>query len=149
MGLFELVISHEFAIDLSHYYTSTERWDRRALAGTELLSVLESTSPDGFKYGFVYSVHLKSIITHYSTDPVLTEIVSNLRSVEENVRNLAAHTITAITKDVIIRKTGFQPSKIMADIKRLFSYTGINVRAEYWDSYDRLNDVIIAKMNEL
>ena len=148
VGLFELVINHEFAIDLSHYYTSTERWDRRALAGTELLSILESTSPDGFKYGFVYSVHLKSIITHYSTDPVLTEIVSNLRSVEENVRNLAAHTITAITKDVIFRKTGFQPNKIMADIKRLFSYTGINVRAEYWDSCDVLNDVIMAKMNE-
>ena len=148
VGLFELVIRHEFQINIGQYCTSNGRWNSSALAGTELLSVLESTSPDGFKYGFVYSVHLKNIITHYSKDPVLTEITNNLRSVEENVRNLAAHTITAITKDIILKKTGFQPTKIMADIRRLFSYTGINVKAEYWDSYDALNNVIISKMNE-
>ena len=149
VGLFELVINHEFQIDIEQYCSSNGRWSRSALAGTELLSVLESTSSDGFKYGFVYSVHLKNIITYYSNDPVLTEITNNLRSVEENVRNLAAHTITAITKDIIIKKTGFQPTKIMADIKRLFNYTGINVRGDYWNSYDDLNDVIISKMNEL
>lgn len=43
------------------------------------------------------------------------------------MRNLAAHTITEISKDIILKKTGFQHTKIMADIRRLFNYTGINV----------------------
>ena len=148
-GLFELVLSNEFQIDLNTYKTPDGRWDRKALAGSELLSVLESQSPGEFKYGFIYSVHLKNIITYYSKDPVLTEITENLRSVEEKVRNLAAHTITAITKETIVEKTGFQPNKIMADIKKLFAYTGIKVKAEYWESYDALNDLIIEKMGEV
>ena len=148
-GLFELVLSNEFQIDLNTYKTPDGRWDRKALAGSELLSVLESQSPREFQYGFIYSAHLKKIITYYSKDPVLTEITENLRSVEEKVRNLAAHTITAITKDTIVEKTGFQPNKIMADIKKLFAYTGIKVKAEYWESYDALNDLIITKMGEV
>ena len=148
-GLFELVLSNEFQIDLNTYKTPDGRWDRKALAGSELLSVLESQSPGEFKYGFIYSEHLKNIITYYSRNPALTEITNNLRSVEEKVRNLAAHTITAITKETIVEKTGFQPNRIMEDIKKLFAYTGIKVKAEYWESYDALNDLIIEKMGEV
>ena len=31
-------------------------------------------------------------------------------------------------------------------IKELFNYTGINIKKEYWDSYDEMNEIIISKM---
>ena len=34
----------------------------------------------------------------------------------------------------------------MDDIKQLFMYTGINIKKEYWKSYDQLNKEICKKM---
>lgn len=55
-----------------------------------------------------YRLELDRTKVHYSNDLALTELTNNLRSVEENVLNLVAHTITATTKDIIFKKTGFQ-----------------------------------------
>ena len=36
--------------------------------------------------------------------------------------------------------------KIMKMIQKLFSYTGIKVKKEYWDSYDLMNQEILEKI---
>ena len=39
--------------------------------------------------------------------------------------------------------TGYTGKQIMDLFKELFNYTGINIRKEYWDSYDVMNAKIL------
>ena len=74
-------------------------------------------------------------------------MIANVRSVEENIRNLAAHEIVSVTEETIVVLTGFSSEKIMAMIKELFNYTGISIRKEYWNSYDEMNTEILKRMS--
>ena len=76
----------------------------------------------------------------------LVELVQNLRFVEENIRNLAAHEIMSVTEDTLQKMTGFSGNKIMNMIKELFHYTGLNIKKEYWDSYDKMNQMILERI---
>ena len=65
---------------------------------------------------------------------------------EEKIRNTAAHDIVSVTEITIKNRTGFSADKIMQMIQKLFIYTGIKIKKEYWDSYDQMNQAIIQKM---
>ncbi|MCI8832277.1 MAG: hypothetical protein HFG43_15180 [Lachnospiraceae bacterium] len=39
--------------------------------------------------------------------------------------------------------TGFTEQQIFNKIKAVFSYTGLNIKGEYWESYDEMNKKII------
>lgn len=117
-------------------------WDRNKLNGTALLNVLQNVYAD-FKYGPIYSATLAELIQHYSNDTSLIRLVRDVRSVEENIRNMVAHTIVSVDDNVIHQETGYYTSQIMDMIQKMFNYTGINVRTEMWESYERMNEMII------
>lgn len=94
-------------------------------------------------YGDIKSDNLKILIEYYSDDPHLKELVSDLRGVEENLRNQAAHQIVSITDQKIKDETGFTGKQIMDMIKELFRYTGINIADTVWNSYEEMNQIII------
>lgn len=100
-----------------------------------------------FLGGDIYSIHLKILLDGLSEDAHLKELIANVRSVEENIRNLAAHEIVSVTEETIVALTGFSSEKIMAMIKELFNYTGISIRKEYWNSYDEMNTEILKRMS--
>ena len=54
--------------------------------------------------------------------------------------------IVSITEDTIKNKTGFTPKVIMDKIKLCFLYSEIKIKKEYWNSYDVMNDLIIARI---
>ena len=87
------------------------------------------------------------MIEAFSADEHLKRLVNDVRSVEKNIRNLAAHEIVSVTEETILALTGFGSEKIMAMIKELFHYTGISVRKEYWNSYDEMNAEILKRMS--
>ena len=72
-------------------------------------------------------------------DTTLLDIANNLRSVEEKVRNLAAHDIVSLDGNDIKNRTGFTPSQIMDMIKKLFAYTNFGIKPEYWNAYEEMN----------
>ena len=39
--------------------------------------------------------------------------------------------------------TGFTGQQIFNKIKAVFSYTGLNIKGEYWESYDEMDKKII------
>lgn len=139
----------QFRIDIHQYCNQKSNgawnWNESKLQGTDILNILNSKY-NSFKFGMVQSVHLKDIILHYSDNQKLNELVSNLRSVEEKIRNLAAHQIISVDEAKIKAETGFTGKQIMDDIKQLFMYTGINIKKEYWKSYGQLNEEICKKM---
>ena len=86
------------------------------------------------------------MIQELSADDRLKTLADEIRDIEKNLRNRTAHQMVSITPDVIKYHTGFTGNQIMAKIKSMFAYTGINVKKEDWESYDRLNEEIIRRI---
>lgn len=149
VDLLELILKADTGIRINDYVSvngkGIRKWDRGKLAGTNVLAALQKQFPD-FKYGDIYSIHLKAVIDELSAHAEVKKLVGDLRSVEENIRNIAAHEIISVTEDTIRRKTGFSSKAIMNQLKMAICYGGIKVKAEYWDSYDDMNEMIIQKI---
>lgn len=123
-------------------------WSRSKLSNMAVLEVLESTSKGEFRYGDVTSYQLNELVQAYVKNPDIKKLVEDLRAVESNVRNIAAHQIVSITDKQIKSKTGFTGEQIMKKIRTAFSCAGFNVKAGYWEDYDRMNEIILAEIEK-
>ena len=146
--LYEKILAKHASVELKNYCTQRENkswvWSEEKVYGTQVGIVLNGTGR--FHYGDVTSYHMNALIQESKASVEVKTLVGELRSVESNLRNIAAHQIISITEDVIRKQTGFTGGQIMDRIKKAFSYAGISVRAEYWNSYNDMNDVIAAEM---
>ncbi len=155
VDLFKLTLKKQCGLNISSYTSTSEEgkesWSQKKLVGTNVLSILEDAyqSHWGFQYGYVKSDHLLKLFCGLSDDDTLKSLMTDLHSVEEKIRNIAAHQIASITEEKIRKMTGFTPNQIMEKIKRLFSYTSINVKKEDWNSYDELNEQIFKAMQRI
>lgn len=153
VDLFELVLKKQCKIVVDDYCRTYKkdgivyrRWDVKKLSGTAIGTALEeyyATQGQSFNAKDVYSVHLKILVEAFSKDTHLIELFEAIRSVEGSIRNLAAHEIVSVTDETIKKMTGYTGKQIMDLFKELFNYTGINIRKEYWDSYDVMNAKIL------
>ncbi len=147
--LYERILSKHANIELKNFCTQLDNkswvWSEEKLAGTNELRILESKGR--FHYGDVNSFHMNELIQESAATFQVKELVDNLRNVERNLRNIAAHQIVSITEDTIKKQTGFTGKQIMDKIKTAFSYAGINVKTEWWNSYDDMNKAIIEEMS--
>ena len=76
-------------------------WSKRKLEGTRAEEVFKEYYAEKnkeFLGGDIYSIHLKILLDGLSEDAHLKELIANVRSVEENIRNLAAHEIVSLQK---------------------------------------------------
>ena len=110
----------------------------KALQGLDIEYASKSFTP-----GPVYSDHLKVIIDAFSTEDGLKKVVGELRSVEANIRNLAAHELEFFTEQKNLDMTGQSAKSIMRDIKALFGYAGYKIPKDAWNSYQEMNNHII------
>ena len=154
VDLFELVLKKQCSVDINDYCevkkykkVSRRQWSESKLQGTEEEQVLDKAFQGKFNGTDIYAVHLKYLIDHFSDNSTLKELVEKLRSVEEQIRNDAAHDVISVTEETIIQKTGFTSTKIMQMIQNLFYYTGISVKKEYWKSYDEMNRRILKEID--
>ncbi|MBB5335492.1 CRISPR type III-A/MTUBE-associated protein Csm6 [Pectinatus brassicae] len=69
------------------------------------------------------------------------ELIKNLRDFEKNVRNIAAHEISAISKDTFKNNAGTTCEKIINDIEKLYQI--IFAGNANWNSYDHMNEKIM------
>ena len=151
VDLFEQVLEKKCGILVEDYCyykkmedgTMVRNWDGRKLDGSEILLALENRYTNGFKYGFVYSDHLKVLVEHFSKDENLKNLTERLRSVESSVRNLAAHEMDSFDESKIKSRTGMSADAIMQTIRAYFGYLGNKIPKEAWDSYDEMNKGII------
>ena len=152
VDLFERVLKEKCGIVVDDYCTPANRqrkqprrWSDRKLSGTDILRVLDRLySPRSFNYGNVYSDHLRALIADKSGDQRMITIVERLRDVEANARNIAAHEMESFDEERICSLTGYSTGTIMQDIRSLFRYTGYNIPADAWNSYEDMNDLILS-----
>lgn len=154
VDLFELVLKKQCGVDINDYCevkkykkVSRRQWSESKLQKTEVKQVLDKAFQGKFNGTDIYAVHLKYLIDYFSDNSTLKELVEKLRSVEEQIRNDAAHDVISVTEETIIQKTGFTSTKIMQMIQNLFYYTGISVKKEYWKSYDEMNRRILKEID--
>ena len=154
VDLFELVLKKQCGVDINDYCevkkykrVSRRQWSESKLQKTEVKQVLDKAFQGKFNGTDIYAVHLKYLIDHFSDNSTLKELVEKLRSVEEQIRNDAAHDVISVTEETIIQKTGFTSTKIMQMIQNIFYYTGISVKKEYWKSYDEMNMRILKEID--
>ena len=81
-----------------------------------------------------------SIMDQKCTDQELLKLMKNIRTVEQEVRNLAAHEIVSVTRKWIKDCTEFEPEQIMDMMFDLAEYAGIAAARKNRDSYERMNE---------
>ena len=148
--LFELILKKQCKIDINDYCyidkKGLRKWSQEKLNNTEILVALNDAFMGNFKYGDVYSVHIKSLIERFTDNADLKKLVNDIREVEEKIRNDAAHDMISVTDKTVCAKTGYTSAQIMKMIHSAFNYTGINVKKEYWNSYDDMNRLLLSRI---
>ncbi len=148
--LYEKILSRHGKIKLSDYCrTENEKtvWSEEKLQGTDVLAALESAYNNSFNYGDVNSSHLEALIQASSAPAEVKNTARDLRAIESNLRNMAAHRIISVTEETIKKDTGFTGKQITELIRKAFGYAGLDIKKEYWNSYDDMNEIIIAEMS--
>lgn len=99
---------------------------------------------------YVYSDSLCTIIGELSDNKEMKDDVRRLRDqIERKIRNLLAHKIVYIDEDWIKRATGnLNEEQIMKLVKKVFRYSDLNIKDNFWNSYDDMNEFIIAKIGK-
>jgi hypothetical protein len=152
--IFILIINKHLKIDIyselcdnnnksRKYVWSEEKLNKHE----EILKILQAKYKNNFKYGDLSADHFKYIILETVKNKDIKEVVENLRSVEERVRNIAAHEIVSVTENFIKERTGGYTSKqIINDIKKALAYAGINISANDYNSYKYMNEDIKSRI---
>lgn len=150
--LFEMVLKYKFKLNIDNYcyYNNKDgvrKWDLRKLKGTEIGDILEEKYNNKFHGDNISSHHLTAILDAYCKkygpqfNPV-QKTMDDLRDVEEKVRNRAAHEIVSIGDEDIKKISGFSSEEIMNKIKKAFTYAGIHLTENNWNSYEIMNRII-------
>lgn len=124
------------------YYLSPDLMQKDDI-GLRMLATLNRVFRSGFSEKELSTAQLDPIITEFSDDKKLIGLVNEIRKVEEGIRNPAAHAITAVTSDYFKRNCGKTPEEFFDIMKKASEIVRI-MQPEYWDSYDEMNDRIIA-----
>lgn len=77
------------------------------------------------------------------------EKCSILRTIEEKIRNSAAHEIVSINEEFFSKQIGINSAKVIQIMKEIFEFIFDKHRKNFeWDSYDIMGEHIIRKMKE-
>lgn len=118
---------------------------RTASDGAGLLTYLDDSFGGTFRPHFLSEIQMLRILEYHDKgeqSPIIRDL-QDLRSVEENVRNHAAHQIVFLDDNEIKRRTGYTSSDILQLIKKIIKALGMKVSDDgYWNSYDDLNQKI-------
>lgn len=95
----------------------------------------------------VFSSHLEALILGLSDNTILKESILQLKEVEQKLRNVAAHQIVPTTDDWFKKIIEKNPDDVFSLIKSLVKFSIHQVDHNYWNSYDKMNDLIIKVLN--
>lgn len=145
--ILKMIIEERCSIDLTEYMDA-----RRLKAGEDYWN-LEKVERNSemmrafdrkfgkyrFKGEHVKSVHLMAIIDCFIEDERLINEIQYVRKAEETIRNVAAHQLSGIGKNV----KNYNMNEILNKLKFLSVQAGLSLNNEVWNSYDYMNDLLI------
>lgn len=87
------------------------------------------------------------IMKQKCTEEKVLKIMQNIRLVEREVRNLAAHEIMGITAEWFKTRTGFTAEQLMEQIVELGIYAGLKLSKQNRKIYDTMDEQLIDWLN--
>lgn len=152
-ALLERIVAKETAIEIRQFcYTQKSinstmftKWDeKKAETNQTICDVLTMNGKWELRSQVVTSAHLVGILERLSSNTAVKKLVTNIRKVEESVRNPVAHCITYMNEEVLKAETGYSAARIFDMLKKLCVYAGIKVTEEDLQSYEICNKKIIS-----
>ncbi len=98
------------------------------------------------KETFLTSAQLYIILISLSNDIDFISTLETLRNIETNVRNVTAHKIISVTDEWIEKTVSLNSYDIMELLKKIALKAKLNIKKEYWNSYDDMNEIIIENL---
>ena len=123
--------------------TGVLKWNMEKLEQTGLKEKLDDVYRGGFKGDIVYSNHIAKVIELESSDVEVVRKVQNITAMEQEIRNIAAHEIQAVTNEWFIKKVNKSVEDTFRDIKYLSTVAGIVKYKELGSSDDVMNNTIM------
>lgn len=146
--IFQGILKAKTSIRLEDYCRQTRdrmKWDSYKLAGTEVERALLSKG-DG-RLSDIYNSQLSELISYFCKEPDVVDVSAALRSVEQGIRNRAAHEVISITDEGVKKITGYTSKQIMSYVRRGLDYAGFRFKGASWESYDEMNRVIAEEID--
>lgn len=125
------------------WYISIDKMKRKS---PEILGILQKRY-NNLRENPLSSEYVSAIILAKENNSKIYSAVEKLRNIEKKVRNYAAHQIVAITEESIQKDADIEPHKIIKLLELLAINGGIDLKEEYWSSYDRMNEKIIGEID--
>lgn len=148
LNLCIIYLKRKCNIDVSDYTDLIKKdfpvWKRSKLENTEILSFLDKKYHGQLKDDSpLSSDSLIEIISNVPSDPDVKLCTDNLRKIEREIRNSAAHTIVSITDDDINKISGFSSDDILKMLKTIFIKSGYVFEEK---AYDKMNNYILDEL---
>lgn len=155
-SLFKKAFEVESGIDLDNYLTDKDgkvTWNRKKLLsddnGKKILYALNN-SYNGFN--FINTASSDNFLKLMESEEFeisernITKRAEELRDIEREGRNKAAHQIVSIDDDFLKRETGYTSYEILNKITAFVEDIKLGVKKEHWDSYEIMNEKIIESL---
>lgn len=155
-SLFKKAFEVETRIDLDNYLTDKDgkvTWNKKKLLsddnGKKILYALNN-SYNGFN--FINTASSDNFLKLMESEEFeisernITKRAEELRDIEREGRNKAAHQIVSIDDDFLKRETGYTSYEILNKITAFVEDIKLGVKKEHWDSYEIMNEKIIESL---
>ena len=155
-SLFKKAFEVESGIDLDNYLTDKDgkvTWNRKKLLsddnGKKILYALNN-SYNGFN--FINTASSDNFLKLMESEEFeisernIMNRAEELRDIEREGRNKAAHQIVSIDDDFLKRETGYTSYEILNKITAFVEDIKLGVKKEHWDSYEIMNEKIIESL---
>lgn len=155
VDILELILKEKYQIETSDFCKKNKKevWclsrEKFLTNLPEILSHVEDDLKTKINETPISSHILLSILEKECQQPELYDKARELREIEQNVRNTAAHEIVSITEDFLEHKTGRKSSQILSLMKQLIQQGSSGIKKEVWNSYDEMNTLIIAELSKI
>ncbi|MBS6720293.1 MAG: hypothetical protein KH219_03495 [Peptoniphilus harei] len=152
-SLFKKAFELETNINLDNYLTNKEgkvTWNRKKLMsddnGKKILGVLNKSYN---VFNFTNTASSDNFLKLMESEEFgiskrnITKRAEELRDIEREGRNKAAHQIVSIDDKFLKRETGFTSEEILNKITDFVEDIKLGVKKEHWNSYEIMNEKII------
>lgn len=156
-SLFKKAFELETNINLDNYLTNKEgkvTWNRKKLMsddnGKKILGVLNKSYN---VFNFTNTASSDNFLKLMESEEFgiskrnITKRAEELRDIEREGRNKAAHQIVSIDDKFLKRETGFTSEEILNKITDFAEEIKLGVKKEHWNSYEIMNEKIINSLN--
>ena len=155
--LFKLAFETAANVDLDRYIRDSKgklSWDDRKLQSDETGRSISKVLEEAYKSSKIKGPASTDSYLHliqsdrFAVSEGVRRMAEELRSIERNGRNVAAHQIISIDDVFLLETTGYRAQKILEKIIAFARMVHIGVKDEHWASYEVMNRQIIRVLTE-